>query len=68
MEEFEKEKNIFLNEGVVEKEKRKKFWHCKKGEMKIDTSPNQKLIDFVFIGVFVCGKISWVEEIDWEVS
>ena len=65
MEEFEKEKNNFWNEGVVEKEKRKKFYHYKKGElkMKIDASPNQKLIEFVFIGVFVCG-ISWVEEID----
>ena len=43
MEEFEKEKNNFWNEGVVEKEKRKKFWHYKKGElkMKFDTSPNQ---------------------------
>ena len=61
MEEFEKEKNNFLKEGVVEKEKRKKSWNYKKGElkMKIYASPNQKLINSVFIGVFVCGKISW---------
>ena len=27
--------------------------------MKIYTSLNQNLIDFVFIVVFVCGKVSW---------
>ena len=32
--------------------------------MKFDTSPNQNLIEFVFIGGFVCEKVSWGEEID----
>ena len=37
-----------------------------KGEMKmkIYASQNQNLFDFVFVGVFVCGKISWCEEIE----
>ena len=36
--------------------------------MKIDTTPNQNLIEFVFIGVFVCGgRLVEVEEIDWKV-
>ena len=59
-------KNVLFNESKNGfEEKRKKFCH-KKGElkMKIYTSPNQNLIEFVFIGVFVCGKVSWGEEID----
>ena len=36
--------------------------------MKIYTSPNQNLIDFIFIGVFICGKVTWGEEIEWEVG
>ena len=32
--------------------------------MKIDTSTNKNVIEFVFIGGFVCRKLSWGEEID----
>ena len=48
-------KIVLFNESKkIFKEKRKKFRHNKKTEMKmkIYTSPNQNLIEFVFIGGF----------------
>ena len=45
-------------------ERKQKLWNDEKVKMKIYVSPNQKLIEFVFIGIFVCGKVSWVEEIN----
>ena len=40
------------------KEFDEKNFERKRNEMKINASPNQNLIDFVFIGDFVCGKLS----------
>ena len=60
-------KIVLLNESkrFLKKKKRKKCGTIKgKLKMKIETSPNQNLIEFVFIGVFVSGKVSCSEEID----